>query len=81
MTTPMHKMSKTFGCRDLRGCHDLYLRRDVLLLTDAFETFRKTSMQEFDLDLAHYYASPNLAWEALFKKTGLEPELLTDYDH
>jgi len=27
---------------------------------------------------AHYYASPGLSWDALFKKMGAELELLTD---
>ena len=33
-----------------------------------------------DLDPVHYYTSPGLSWDALLKKTGVELELLTDYD-
>ena len=28
----------------------------------------------------HYYTSPGLLWDAFLKKTGVELELLTDYD-
>ena len=37
-------------------------------------------MGQYSLDPAHYYTSPGLSWDALLKKTGVEPELLTDYD-
>ena len=74
------KVWETFGCRSLGDYHDLYLRTDVLLLTDVFETFRKTCLQQYGLDPAHYYTSPGLSWDALLKKTGVELELLTDYD-
>ena len=69
-----------FSCRDLGDYHDLYLRTDVLLLADVFETFRKTCLSQYGLDPAHYYTSPGLSWDALLKKTGIELELLTDYD-
>ncbi|KAK3778630.1 hypothetical protein RRG08_033410 [Elysia crispata] len=59
---------------------DLYCRTDVLLLADVFENFRKTSQKQYGLDPANYYTSPGLSWDALLKKTGVELELLTDYD-
>ena len=71
---------ETFGCYNLGDYHDLYNRTDVLLLADVFETFRKTCIQQYGLDSAHYYTSPGLSWDALLKKTGAELELLTDYD-
>ena len=71
---------KTFGSRNLGEYCDLYCRTDVLLLADVFETFRKTCMGQYSLDPAHYYTSPGLSWDALLKKTGVELELLTDYD-
>ena len=56
------------------------LRTDVLLLADVFETFRKMCLRQYGLDPAHYYTSPGLSWDALLKKTGVDLELLTDYD-
>ena len=52
----------------------------MLLLADVFENFRKTCMKHYNLDPAHYYTSPGLAWDACLKETGQELQLLTDYD-
>ena len=74
------KVWETFGCKTLGDCSDLYCRTDVLLLADIFETFQRTCQEQYGLDPAHYYTSPGLSWNALLKKTGVELELLTDYD-
>ena len=70
----------TFKCQTIRDYHDLYLKSDVLLLADVFENFRKTCLKHYNLDPAHYYTSPGLAWDACLKETGQELELLHDYD-
>ena len=74
------KVWETFDSRNMGDYCDLYCRTEVLLLADVFETFRKTCMGQYSLDPAHYYTSPGLSWDALLKKTGVELELLTDYD-
>ena len=50
----------TFKCKTIRDYHDLYLKSDVLLLSDVFENFRKTRLHHYNLDPAHYYTSPGL---------------------
>ena len=70
----------TFKCKTIRDYHDLYLKSNVLLLSDVFENFRKTCLHHYNLDPAHYYASPGLAWDACLKETGQELQLLHDYD-
>ena len=70
----------TFKCKTIRDYHDLYLKSDVLLLADVFENFRKTCLKHYNLDPAHYYTSPGLAWDACLKETGQELQLLHDYD-
>ena len=57
-----------------------YLKSDVLLLADVFENFRKTCLKHYNLDPAHYYTSPGLAWDACLKTTKQELQLLVDYD-
>ena len=74
------KVFKTFDCKTIRDYHDLYLKTDVLLLADVFENFRKTCVKHYNLDPAHYYTSPGLAWDACLKETGQELQLLDDYD-
>ena len=70
----------TFKCKIIRDYHDLYSKSDVLLLSDVFENFRKTCLYYYNLDPAHYYTSPGLAWDACLKETGQELQLLHDYD-
>ena len=70
----------TLKCKTIRDYHDLYLKSDVLLLSDVFENFRKTRLHHYNLDPAHYYTSPGLAWDACLKETGQELQLLHDYD-
>jgi hypothetical protein len=69
-----------FGCKTFGDYHDLYLRTDVHLLADVFETFRDTSMSHYGLDPGHYFSAPGMSWDALLKKTEIELELLTDID-
>ena len=71
---------KAFSCESLGDYHDLYMRTDVLLLADVFESFRDLCLNYYELDPAHYYTTPNFAWDAMLKKTGKQLELLTDYD-
>ena len=53
---------KTLGCY-----HNSYLKIDVLLLADVFETFRNTCLKNYKLDLAHFYPAAGLVWQALLK--------------
>eukprot|EP01048_Picozoa_sp_COSAG05_P023417 COSAG05_NODE_5063_length_1274_cov_0.869787_2_plen_330_part_00 len=69
-----------FECSHLGDYHDLYMKTDVLLLADVFENFRQICMESYELDPAHYFTTPNFAWDAMPKKTGVTLELLTDYD-
>ena len=60
--------------------NDLYLLSDLLLLADVFENFRKTYLQYYKLDPAHYFTSSGLSWDAMLKMTDIELELMHDAD-
>ena len=52
----------------------------MLILADVFEKFRSVSMEQgrFELDSAHYVSAPQMAWDAMLKKTDLLLDLITD---
>ena len=58
--------------------HDLYLKTDVLLLADVFEKFIDMCLKYYGLDPCHYFSSPGLSWNAIFKLTEIELELISD---
>ena len=71
---------KTFGCQTLGDYHDVYLKSDVLLLADVFESFRDMALKTYKLDPAHYYTAPGFSWDAMLKCTDVKLELLSDPD-
>ena len=74
------KVWKEFRLKNLGEYHDFYLKTDVLLLSNVFETFRNNCLEYYKRDPALFYTSPGLAWQACLKKTGVKLELLTDPD-
>ena len=71
---------KEFGKKNLGDYHDLYLKTDVLLLCNVFETFRTTCLEHYSLDPALFYTSLRLAWRDCLKKTGINLEPVADPD-
>ena len=61
--------------------HDLYLKTDVLFLADVFEKCINTCLKYCGLDPFHCFSSPGLIWDAMFKFTEIELELISDIKH
>ena len=57
---------------------NLYLRTDVILLANIFESFRRVCLENYGLNPSHFYTVPELGWKACLKKTGIRLELLLD---
>ena len=74
------KVWNTFQLQTMGEYHNLYLKSDILLLSDVFENFRKTCLQYYKLDPCHYFTSPGLSWDAMLKMTDIQLELITDID-
>ena len=60
-----------FNLKDLGEYHDLYLKMDAILLANVFEAFRDTCLEYYQLDPAHFYTSPGLAWQVCLKRQKL----------
>lgn len=69
-----------FNCSTLGEYYELYLKSDVLLLTDVFETYRDLCLKTYKLDPAQYFTAPGLSWDAMLKFTKVKLDLLTDVD-
>ena len=74
------KVWREFGIRNLGEYHDLYLRTDVILLANIFESFRIVCLDNYGLDPAHFHTAPGSAWCTCLKKTGICLALLLDPD-
>ena len=66
---------KQFELKNMGDFHDLYLKTDVLLLADVLENFRKLCEKNYELDPAHFFTIPGMAWDAMLKMTGIKLEL------
>ena len=60
---------KIFEMKTMKTYHDLYLKCDVLLLADVFETFRSNSLKNYGLCPNHYLSAPGLSWDAMLTMT------------
>ena len=72
------KVWEKAGCKTMRDYHDIYLKTDVFLLADIFQSFRENAIEKYKLDPLWYYSTPGFAWDALFLMTKQELELITD---
>lgn len=68
----------TFQMKSMGAYHDLYLKTDVLLLSNVFETFQNVCMKQYEPDPCHFYTSPGLAWTSCLKMTGVDQILMTE---
>lgn len=68
----------SFNISSLLEYTNLYLKTDVLLLTDIVENFRRASKQSYDLDPAHYFTLPGYSWDCMLKYTKVKLELISD---
>ena len=53
------------------------LRVDVLLLACEFETFRKESMNSFELDFANYLSTLGYSWDAMLRFSDFNLRLIS----
>ena len=71
---------KTFKLKSMGEYHDLYLKSDILLLSDVFENFRKTCLQYYNLDPCQYFTSPGSSRDATLKMNVVKLALIIDVD-
>ena len=65
-------------CRNLLDYMNAYLKLDVYLLADVFETFRKKSLAEDGLEPLSFYTMPGLCLASALKQLKTRVELVQD---
>ena len=69
-----------FDCKSFKDYNNIYLKTDVILLSDVFENFRCVFMKTYELDPAHFYTAPGLSWNAFLKYSEVKLEHIRDPD-
>jgi DNA polymerase type B, organellar and viral len=69
-----------FNCKNLLDYHNIYLKSDVLLLSDIWFNFSKVNYKNYGLDVSYYYTAPSLAFDAMLKETEVKLDLLTNIE-
>ena len=54
------KVWKDFKIENLGDYHNLYVRKDTLLLADVFENFKSKCIEIYELDPAHFLSALGL---------------------
>ena len=62
----------------MKDCHDLHLKVDVSFLPLALKTFRKESINFFDLDLAHSLSTSGCSWDEMLRFINANLKLISD---
>ena len=60
--THAQKVVEDLKLKNLGDYHDLYVQSDMLLHADVLENFRNKYIEIYELDPAHFFSSPGLAW-------------------
>ena len=70
----------TLNIRDIGHYSDVYLKCDVLLLSEVFEDFREKCLKSHKIDAAQHITLAGFTFDAAFLFSDVKLELLTDVD-
>ena len=62
---PILNFWNKFEMETVKNYHNLYLKRDTLLLADVFEKFRNNCLKNYGLCPSHYLSWPALSWDVM----------------
>ena len=69
-----------FDIKNGKELTELYLKSDVILLTDVFEKFIKISIEEYGINPLYCVSLPGYTWQCGLKYTGINLQTLQDKD-
>ena len=71
---------KTFRMNIMKDYHDLHLIIDISLSAYVFETFRKESINSFELGPTYCLSAPRYTWDAIERLTCVRLNLIADIE-
>ena len=71
---------EAFKMNTMKDYHDLHLKINVLSLTCVSETFRKKSINSFELGLAHYLSATGCSCDGMLRFTEVSLKLISGFE-
>ncbi|MCS7318095.1 MAG: DNA polymerase [Candidatus Dojkabacteria bacterium] len=75
------KVWNELKCEKFLDYHIAYLKSDVVLLADCFESYRRLSKRIYGLDPALFVSAPSLSWNAFLKFTQSKIQTFEDSEN
>ena len=72
------KIYKKLGCKNVKNYLEIYMKLDITLQADIFNTFRNTIWNKFEIDCSKYITSCSLSLDLMLKYTKVKIELFKD---
>ena len=69
---------KKLGCKNVKDYLEIYMKLDICLQSDIFNTFRNTIWNKFEIDCSKYITSCSLSLDLMKKYTKVKIELFKD---
>ena len=69
---------KKLGCKNFKDYLEIYMKLDITLQADIFNTFRNTICNNFEIDCSKYITSCSLSLDLMLKYTKVKIELFKD---
>ena len=69
---------KKLKCKNVKDYLEIYMRLDIALQSDIFNSFRNTIWNKFEIDCSKYITSCSLSLDLLLKYTKVKIELFKD---
>ena len=69
---------KKLGCKNVKDYLEIYMKLDITLQADIFNTFRNTIWNKFEIDCSKYITSCSVSLDLMLKYTKVKIELFKD---
>ena len=69
---------KKLKCKNIKEFLDIYMKLDICLQADIFNSFRNTIWNKFEIDCSKYITACSLSFDLMLKYTNIKIELFKD---